>query len=101
MSLKNSFGDGFYFTTTLNAISITDPNSMQDACHKNVLRMLNFSPIFSAEALTVYSIKDSEKLKSWTVVREKRREFLSSSSSRLFFPLPSLRTTQRGLCGGD
>ena len=37
----------------------------------------------------MYSSKDSEKLKSWTVVREKRRELLSSSSSRLFSLSPA------------
>ena len=74
--------------------------------------MLNFSPLFSAETPTVYSSKDSEKLKSWMVVREKRREllflyfsFLSSSSrrpSRLLFPSPqppyeTKRPLRRGL----
>ena len=51
--------------------------------------MLNFSPLFSAEAPTVYLTKDSDNLKSWTVGR---RELLflyfpfPSSSSRLLFP---------------
>ena len=48
----------------------------------------------------MHSIKDSENLKSWTVVREKRRELLSSSSSRLFSLSPaSLRHKEASVEG--